>query len=61
VIVPFRCPVCEGRGSMPRGFYDRSTTVSSLEPEQCRACRGCGIVWASEHDVPALWFYPEHL
>ena len=41
-----RCPVCDGRGSVPVGFYDHggfSTSTNSLE---CRACLGKGILWA---------------
>ena len=41
---PYKCPVCEGRGNMPVGFYDRATTMTNTGPEMCRACAGMGIV-----------------
>ena len=45
-LYPHRCPVCEGRGMMPHGFYDRRTVSSSMEPDPCHSCQGSGIVWA---------------
>ena len=42
-----KCPVCEGRGIVPKGFYNfiggNNVTNSSLG-EQCRACGGKGYV-----------------
>lgn len=44
-----RCPVCEGRGLLPRGFYEavgcESWAVGDLGPETCRSCAGHGYVW----------------
>lgn len=44
-----RCPVCEGRGLVPRGFYEavgcESWTVGDFGPETCRSCAGHGYVW----------------
>ena len=46
---PYKCPVCEGRGVVPQGFYDvlpgfvGSTT--STAPETCKTCGGSGIIW----------------
>jgi len=44
---PHVCPVCNGRGLVPGGFYDidnlRITLVT--KPEMCRTCGGTGIVW----------------
>jgi len=37
---PFRCPVCEGKRTVPPGFY-----VAGSPAEPCRTCRGEGIVW----------------
>ena len=36
------CPVCGGRGLVPRGFYDVSSNLSttSATPETCRSCGG---------------------
>lgn len=46
--VPYRCPVCDGTGSVPDGFYlqlngcwSGTNTIS----ETCRSCYGTGIVW----------------
>ena len=54
-IRPYVCPVCGGRGTVPRGFYNylaASTTDTipemcgpSLETKLCRSCAGTGIVW----------------
>ncbi len=44
-----RCPVCMGTGIVPLGTYSGTagqftfTTVPLTE--QCRSCRGSGIVW----------------
>lgn len=45
----FRCPVCDGRGIVPNGFY-RAVGVNewvsgSTTPETCRSCGGCGVVF----------------
>jgi hypothetical protein len=50
---PFRCPVCNGVGTVSAGYYSRagdvlSWTVGSTAPEECRSCKGTGIVWAPE-------------
>lgn len=46
---PYRCPVCNGRGTVALGFYQRIpspfTSSSTNEQESCRACSGSGIVW----------------
>jgi DnaJ-class molecular chaperone len=44
---PHRCPVCNGRGNLPHGFYNPNPTgLSDNTAEvQCRACGGTGIVW----------------
>lgn len=34
------CPVCQGRTTMPAGFY----TEGATEPEQCRSCSGQGYI-----------------
>ena len=48
---PFVCPVCNGRGLVPNGFYraigGQGWSSSSLEPEKCRSCWGTGIVWGT--------------
>ena len=44
-----RCPVCNGNGSVPFGFYSGygpGDTSSGIQPiETCRACTGKGILW----------------
>ena len=47
--IPNRCPVCNGTGTVPYGFYLHlpsidTTTVSSYET--CRQCRGEGLIWS---------------
>lgn len=41
---PHRCPVCEGRGSVPAGFYSAGLATGT-NGEQCRACKGEGVLW----------------
>lgn len=47
---PVKCPVCEGNGLVPAGFYDAPVgtplTLSSTAPEKCRSCNGTGIIWS---------------
>jgi hypothetical protein len=49
---PIRCPVCNGRGTCSAGFYDgephdddHETVVFPAKREQCRSCKGGGILW----------------
>ena len=43
---PHICPVCEGRGTVPEGFYDDERwRVTTAAPKTCRTCGGRGIVW----------------
>ena len=42
---PHRCPVCDGRGSVPAGFYSPANTTGSANPEPCRSCGGQGVLW----------------
>lgn len=45
---PHCCPVCSGKGVVPNGFYnstDTSWSTSSITPDQCKPCKGTGIVW----------------
>ena len=42
------CPVCNGNGLVPNGFYMQTSShwsTSSITPETCRSCGGTGIVW----------------
>lgn len=42
-----RCPVCNGKGLVPNGFYRKTTgawATADLTPEKCRSCDGKGYV-----------------
>lgn len=47
---PYKCPVCDGHGIVPGGFYYSTDgfSVSTAVTEPCRACGGTGIVWGVE-------------
>lgn len=47
---PFKCPICEGRGVVPGGFYTAVTDCWSWNTTQetCRQCGGTGIIWGME-------------
>ena len=46
--VPYKCPVCEGRGNLPVGFYvpysNGSSTTAAIE--SCRSCQGQGVIYS---------------
>lgn len=49
---PYKCPICEGCGIVPGGFYSVAYGqiegyVSSTTQEKCRTCEGRGIVYVS--------------
>ena len=53
-MTPHKCPVCEGRGNVPSGFYDSPTMIHEYPPtstvsttETCKSCNGQGILWDS--------------
>lgn len=39
-----RCPVCEGRGNVPAGFYSRLAVGTDTTPETCQTCDGKSIL-----------------
>ena len=45
---PVKCPVCEGRGTVPPNFYEQLPTASGETGlptrAKCRSCSGRGIV-----------------
>jgi DnaJ-class molecular chaperone len=44
-----KCPVCEGRGHVPQGFYlDLCSTTGTCGPVMCRACQGKGYMFVSD-------------
>lgn len=56
-MIPYCCPVCNGRGAVPHGFYDggsqwATTTVAWPPKEVCRSCSGTGIVWNNCNPCP---------
>lgn len=44
-MTPHKCPVCEGRTTVPAGFYSLGPSTTNAAAETCRACDGRGIVW----------------
>ncbi len=50
----YKCPVCEGRGQVPAGFYHtyHSGTVVNTCPETCKSCSGKGVIFDTD------CFYP---
>ena len=54
------CPICGGKGKVIKGFYDNvqneiMTIGNLLETEECRTCKGLGIVWDNVSNTP---YYP---
>lgn len=49
--IPFVCPVCQGRKTVPAGFYNGLEGIStSITPEPCQSCNAMGIVWSEDDD-----------
>ena len=40
---PYVCPVCEGRGTVPEGFYDGPFQEREGQ-EKCKSCDGTGVI-----------------
>jgi len=51
---PYKCPICNGHGNVPGGFYLAAdgveTYTSSATTEPCRACNGIGIIWGETEE-----------
>ena len=45
------CPVCDGKGTVPGGFYPGEGDTSASR-QTCRSCKGRGIVFCSEGFLP---------
>ena len=48
---PFTCPVCNGNGLVPNGFYIQTSGhwgTTDITPEKCQSCNGTGVVWKVE-------------
>ena len=42
---PHRCPVCEGRGTVPPDFYNQAgSTITDATVQTCKSCAN-GVVW----------------
>ena len=52
-MIPHKCPVCEGRGNVPGGFYGGCGLYgcSTSSMERCRQCKGTGIIWSEEGEL----------
>jgi hypothetical protein len=48
-MVPHRCPVCDGRTTVPATFYEpaQEGTAAGSGRVQCRACYGAGVIWGA--------------
>lgn len=52
-----KCPVCEGKGVVPQGFYNTYpySVSNGTGPEICKRCGGIGTLEVMEH---GCYFYP---
>lgn len=42
---PSLCPICNGKGIVPQGFYDLNIhDITATSGEQCRSCYGQGYL-----------------
>ena len=51
---PHRCPVCNGKGIVPNGFYNstgETWATTDASPEICRACNGSGVIWGQQYNL----------
>lgn len=48
---PYKCPVCDGIGQLPIGFYNPYSTGSTASAiqETCKTCSGQGIIWSRDY------------
>ena len=47
-LIAEKCPVCNGIGIVPNGFYSTTSpyySSTSTIPDKCRSCNGTGVVW----------------
>lgn len=47
--IPYRCPVCNGRGLVPFNFYNSNNNSSNIADEKCKFCNGVGIIWSIDN------------
>lgn len=53
--IPHTCPVCQGKGEHPRGFYGPRHPAEG-KPDKCRSCEK-GIVWETRQEYSPTWTY----
>lgn len=49
-----KCPVCEGRKTMPLWTYSSNSygvMANSNTPTPCQTCKGEGIIWSEEKTI----------
>lgn len=61
----YLCPVCNGKGLVPNGFYNVGTNEhysSNCSPETCRSCNGKGYINEKDEnfDVPNIMFQEDN-
>lgn len=54
-MIPHKCPVCEGRGTVHASFYGESTNAG-FGTVACKSCFGTGIVW--DYSTPYIPYTP---
>jgi DnaJ-class molecular chaperone len=45
---PYKCPICNGTGTVPAHFYVEYRGTSLAGEITCRSCNGIGILWGEE-------------
>lgn len=61
-VVPVRCPMCNGAGSLLGGFYDSSVInycPTGFVP--CHHCKGNGLIWCKETTRTTYPMIPDHI
>jgi len=56
-VKPFKCPICNGTGNVPGGFYESvgdGEWASTRLADECRKCEGKGIIWSESESAPCL-------
>lgn len=55
-MIPHRCPICNGTGNVPGGFYYSTGDfcVSNCATETCRTCGGTGVIWEASTDLKRM-------
>jgi hypothetical protein len=46
-LFPWCCPVCQGRGFVPVGFYNPFDMSTASANPSCKSCDATGIVWGA--------------